>query len=140
MKTAISIWNGIDYASFSGEKPLAHGLGYERGAVSISKGTQVNYLFQAGSQDSVLVRVALAPNHPVAGKALRYAIAINDGEAQIVSFETEGRSEEWKENVLNNRATRQTRFALGRKGQIKISITALDEGVLLDQMMVYELK
>lgn len=140
MKTAISIWNGIDYASFSGEKPLAHGLGYERGAVSIPKGTQVNYLFQAGSQDSVLVRVALAPNHPVAGKALRYAIAINDGEAQIVSFETEGRSEEWKENVLNNRATRQTRFALGRKGQIKISITALDEGVLLDQMMVYELK
>lgn len=140
VKPAVSIWNGVDYATFSGEKPLAHGLGYARGAITLPKGTKVDYVFQVEKQDTISVELALAPNHPIEGKALRYAIAINDGEAQIVSFETEGRSEEWKENVLNNRATRRTRFTLERKGQTKVSVTALDEGVLLDQLMVYKLQ
>ncbi len=139
VKRALITWNGIDYATFSGEKPRAHGLGYARGAVSIPKGTEVEYMFNAQSQDSVLLRVALAPNHPIAGKTLRYALTVNNGEAKIVSFETEGRSEEWKENVLNNQAIRQTAVALAGNGQTKISIKALDEGVLLDQLIVYEM-
>ena len=35
---------------------------------------------------------------------MRYAVSIDDGPLTIVDFKTFGRSEEWKQNVLRNRA------------------------------------
>ena len=133
----LALLDGNDYASFDGDVPVCYGLGYGRGAIHISKGTSVTYAISpAASADSLTVEVALAPCHPVSGGQLRYAVAVADETAQTVDYHTEGRSEEWKVNVLFNRAIRSTRH----KGGDSLTITAVDEGVVVDQIKVLPAK
>lgn len=130
------MWNGADFDSFEGPKPVGHGLGYQRKAVSLSPKTTLVYNFQFSSADSIKVSVALAPNHPVDGKNLRYAISIGSEEPQIVDFQTQGRSEEWKGNMLTNQALRITIHAVKQSGIQTLKIMALDQGVIVDQIKV----
>lgn len=136
-KTPLYIFNGNEFAGFKGDKPLCHGLGYERGAVSLRSKSSVVYNFTNANIDSVKVEVALAPNHPVEGKKLRYAIAVNDQPEQIVELQTEGRSEEWKLNTLRNQAIRTTAHALKPNERVVLKITALDEGLVVDQIKIW---
>ncbi len=129
-------WNGADYDLFIGLKPLLHGLGYERKAVSVSPETTLVYNFESVATDSLKIIVALAPNHPVDGKNLRFAISLNNERPQIVDYQTQGRSEEWKENVLRNQAVRTTLHQVKNSGRQTLKIKALDEGVILDQIKI----
>ena len=56
---------------------------------------------------------------------------------QVVSYHTKGRSEEWKENVLGNQAIKKIVLPISSKKKHKINIQALDEGVILDQILLY---
>jgi len=131
------VFNGTDYKTYTGNKPLAHGLGYQRGAISITKGSAVSFVFTSNG-DSVKVVLALAPNHPVEGTTIRYTIQVDDGSVQTIDYTTQGRSEEWKQNVLTNQAIRRTRHAVGKTGKHVVKITAVDEGVVIDQVKLYE--
>lgn len=128
--------NGQDYNHVQGQQPLRHGLGYDRGAILLPQGTTVSYDFDVDALDSLHIEVALAPNHPVDGTQIRYAIAINDGQEHIIDYHTVGRSEEWKENVLTNQAIRLTSFATQQQKNITLHIKALDEGVIVDQIKI----
>lgn len=130
------LWNGKDYASYQGKLPVCYGLGYQRGAIHLTKETSVTYHLAAQLCDSIEIEVALAPNHPVDGKQIRYAISVNGSYPQIVDYHTEGRSEVWKENVLTNQAICKTIHSLKRMEANKITIQALDEGVVIDQIKV----
>jgi len=135
----IVAWNGDGYAKYEGEKPIGYGLGYQRGAIHLQPETSVTYQFE-GSMDSIWVEVALAPNHPVSGKKIRYAIAINGAAEQVIDYHTEDRNEEWKVNVLTNQAIRVTGFKLqkNKSGRYQtIRIRAVDEGVVIDQVKVW---
>ena len=129
--------NGNQYKSFSGSKPVSFGLGYERAAINLYKGAAVIYEFISNRKDSITIELALVPNHPVDGKFIRYTIRVDNEPAQIINYAAEGRSEEWKENVLNNQAKRTTRHALRKTGKNYISIQAMDEGVMVDQIKVW---
>lgn len=130
------LFNGNEYAGFQGERPVSHGLGYERGAICLPKGTTVTYSLPLTTDEPVLVEMALAPNHPVSGEHIRYAIRIDDEPVQTVDFRTVGRSEEWKENVLRNQAIRTTTHSPAKGRVHTIAVTALDEGVIIDQVKV----
>lgn len=130
------VLNGADYEVFGGEQPTENGLGYERAAIYLPKGSSVNYEFNASEVGECVVQLALAPNHPVEGKKIRYAISIGNEEMQEVEYQTVGRSEEWKQNVLRNQAIRQTKHTIEEAGKQVIKITALDEGVVIDQIKV----
>jgi len=133
------ILNGMDYQNFSGSKPKSHGLGYESGAITIKKGDVVNYLFKTANADSVYVQVALVPNHPVEGKLIRYEITIDDAKPEIVDYHTYDRNEEWKLNVLSNQAIKINKAQLKNgNGEHTITIKAIDDGVMLDQIKVYK--
>lgn len=136
-QTPLCLFNGAEYDAHKGDKPLVHGLGYERKAISLPIKSEVSYTFEAESADSVWVELSLAPNHPVEGKEIRYSIAIDDGQAQTVDYHTEGRSEEWKENNLRNQAIRITGHALQSLDKHILTITALDEGVVVDQIKLW---
>ncbi|MFD2288271.1 hypothetical protein GJU39_17020 [Pedobacter petrophilus] len=138
-KMPLAVADGSAYSSFKGTKPAAHGLGYNSGAVSLKKGDLVSYHFRNLSADSVNIEVALAPNHPVDGKSIRYEIFLDGALLQVVDFHTVDRNEEWKENVLRNQAIRITKTKLLKKKGLHIfSIKALDEGVVLDQLKVWK--
>lgn len=135
--TPLYLFNGTAYTAHKGDAPLAHGLGYQREAISLPHHSTASYPFKTTGADSIRIEMALAPNHPVNGNSIRYAIAIDDEEPQIVDYRTEGRSEEWKENVLRNQAIRLTVHAIKQPGEHLLHITALDEGVILDQIKLY---
>lgn len=137
-ETPLYLFNGIEYKSFEGIKPLSHGLGYQREAISLPQNSTVSYSFETATADSVRVEVSLAPNHPVEGNSLCYAIRIDDGPQQVVDYRTEGRSEEWKLNVLRNQAIRVTGHRLPASGKHTLSITAPDEGVIIDQIKIWK--
>ena len=84
--------NGTDYNRFDGQKPLQFGLGYQRGAAHLEKGSSVTYLFDIQHADTIDIEVALAPNHPVNSDGIRYAISFNNGEETVVDYKTKGRS------------------------------------------------
>lgn len=131
------VFNGTDYKTYTGKKPLAHGLGHQRGAISLQKGTTVSFSFTSKS-DSVKIVLAFAPNHPAEGTKIRYTIQVDDGPVQTIDYATQGRSEEWKQNVLSNQAIRTTRHAVGKTQNHVVKITAVDEGVILDQVKIYD--
>jgi hypothetical protein len=131
------VFNGTDYKTFTGQKPLAHGLGYQRGAVSLFKGTTVSFPFTS-NLDSIKIVLTLAPNHPVEGTKICYSIQVDNGPVQTIDYATKDRSEEWKQNVLSNQASRTTRHVVGKPGKHVLKITAQDEGVVVDQIKIYE--
>lgn len=128
-------WNGAD--CIGGDYEFCKGLGYEGKAVAIAKGKSITFEFSDCPSDSVDVEVCLLPSHPVEGKRLRFTIELNGKETLLIHYETKGRSEEWKENVLRNQAVRRVTLPIRKKKTNKLVIKALDEGVVLDQVSVY---
>ena len=119
-------------------KPVPYeGLGYERKAAGIRKGSSLTFAFDDYGKDSVEVEIRLLPSHPLDEKQLRFAISVDEAVPQTVSYETKGRSEEWKENVLRNQAIRKVTLPINKQASHKLVITALDEGVVLDQVILY---
>ncbi len=138
-KKPFRVFNGLEYSSFKGAKPVSHGLGYNSSAISLKKGSTVSYAFKYLPSNVVDIELNLAPNHPVDGEFIRYEISIDGKPLQVVDYHTVDRNEEWKLNVLRNQAIRITNAALLKKGGSHvISIKALDDGVVLDQVKVWK--
>ena len=128
-------WNAMECTY---GKPVPYeGLGYERKAAGIRKGSSLTFAFDDYGKDSVEVEIRLLPSHPLDEKQLRSAISVDEAVPQTVSYETKGRSEEWKENVLRNQAIRKVTLPINKQASHKLVITALDEGVVLDQVILY---
>ncbi|HSC52651.1 MAG TPA: glycosyl hydrolase 115 family protein [Phnomibacter sp.] len=130
-------FNGTGYRNYIGEKPVAHGLGYAGEAVSVAKGSSVQFEAMINKTDSIRIQLALAPNHPAAGTSIRYSIQVGTGPVQTIDYATQGRSEEWKQNVLTNQAIRSTKHWVDKPGKQLVKISALDEGVIIDQVKIY---
>lgn len=128
-------WNAMECTY--GKPVPCEGLGYERKAAGIRKGSSLTFAFDDYGKDSVEVEIRLLPSHPLDEKQLRFAISVDESVPQTVSYETKGRSEEWKENVLRNQAIRKVTLPINKQASHKLIITALDEGVVLDQVILY---
>lgn len=138
--------------------PLAQ-LGYEGGAVAIKKGRSISFdlpdsLFAARPSvsvvwppvssvggpvrsDSLFVEVRLLPNHAIEGDSLRFRLSFDRHATAPVNYETYGRSEEWKQNVLRNQARRRFRFPLSNtRKRHRLTLQAMDEGIVLDQIVI----
>ena len=130
-------WNALDCT----EKGYTscEALGYEGKAVAIAKGKNIIFEFTDCPSDSIEVEVRLLPNHPVDGKQLRFSVALDGKKTSPIHYETKGRSEEWKENVLRNQAIRKVYLPVKKKKKHQLVIEALDEGVILDQVFLKDL-
>lgn len=129
-------WNGAE--AKKGNAIVCEGLGYEGKAAEIRKGDALTFSFGNLKTDSVEVDIRLLPNHPVHGDKLRFSVSLDGAEPEVVAYETKGRSEEWKENVLRNQAIRKIVLSVSGRKSHQLVIKALDEGVILDQVMLYE--
>ncbi|WP_195597289.1 glycosyl hydrolase 115 family protein [Bacteroides cellulosilyticus] len=130
-------WNGAEYSA--GDAVSCEGLGYEEKAVMLEKNKELSFDFGECPGDSVEVEIRLLPNHPIHGGQLRFSVSIDKKNAQTVSYETQGRSEEWKENVLRNQAIRRVVLPVKKRKNHNLTIKALDEGVVIDQIEMYQL-
>lgn len=65
-------------------------------------------------------------------KGVRVGVQWNNEPVQIIDFATIGRSEEWKENVLSNKASKKVSIKSPIKGTNILKIYRIDPGVALD--------
>ncbi len=132
----IKSWNAIACNQGS---PIPHpGLGYEDGAATILKDEFLAFSFK-NQTDSVEVELRMLPTHPVEGSRQRISVSLNGKDETSLSYSTQGRSEAWKRNVLRNQAILRIKLPCREKGKQHLQIKALDEGVVLDQVLVYPL-
>ncbi len=119
-------------------KAIEHpGLGRSGKAIELPKGEAVSFDLGKLKGDSVTIVLSFLPNHPIVdGEGLKVAVSLDGSGEQTADYSTQGRSEEWKENILNMRAKRRFTFPLkGRKAH-SLSITARTEGVILDEVEI----
>ena len=92
------------------------------------------YTFNFGTVD---VKVSALPTHAVyPGKGVRCAVSIDGATPQIIDFQTEGRSESWKENVLKNRSVQSVSQIVNKPGKHSLKVYMVDPGVMLDQIVI----
>lgn len=120
------------------------GLGYEGGAAELEKGGQVKYKFRLKDftasrkdlSDSVVVELRFVPTHPVDGSRLAVDVAFDDVPVGTLAYQTQGRSEEWKRNVLRSQTVRRITVPLSCARSHTLSLKAQTLGVVLDQIVV----
>jgi hypothetical protein len=97
----------------------------------------LEYNFYTYTAAQPVVTVYTLPAHPIDNSySDRYAVSVDDGPLTIVDFKTEGRSEEWKQNVLSNRAARDIQLPFLKNGGHKLKIYCIDPGVMLDEIRI----
>jgi len=81
----------------------------------------------------------LVPTHPIrAGTGLRYAIAIDDGQPQLVTVgaDLQVPSRQWSLNVLSASATGTSSHEIAKAGTHVLKIYMIDAGVVLDKIVI----
>ncbi|WP_159018105.1 glycosyl hydrolase 115 family protein [Algibacter sp. L3A6] len=92
------------------------------------------YTFNFGEAQ---VNLQVVPTHaPHAGIGVRCAVAIDDADPVIVDFQTQGRSDEWKENVLKNATVKAAKQIVNKAGAHTLKIWMVDPGVMIDQVLI----
>lgn len=92
------------------------------------------YTFNFGESN---VNVQAIPTHSFfKGRGVRCAIAIDDAEPVLVDFQTFGRSDAWKQNVLKNASVKSTKQIVDKAGKHTLKIWMVDPGVMLDQVLI----
>jgi len=87
--------------------------------------------------DQAKVIIHALPTHPLTNLyRLRIGVSVDDGPVQILDFTTQGRSEEWKQNVLSNKTTKSISIGKLDPGDHTLKIFMIDPGVVLDFMYI----
>lgn len=96
---------------------------------------RLDYPVEAGAGGELSVRVELLPTHPLAGKALRIAIALDDAAPQLLTVEDKDGGAEWAQGVLDNVRGATARLAAG-PGKHTLHLFGVDAGVVVDRIVV----
>jgi hypothetical protein len=100
-------------------------------------GKPISLRFRTGDEADAELRVVALPAHPLSSAhGLRLGVQVDDGAIRVLEFETHGRSDEWKRNVLSNSAVRSIALPRLAAGAHRIRLYALDPGFLLDRVDV----
>ena len=128
----------IEARFHEGDQTIEHfGLGISGRAIEIPNGKSVLYQIPVSVADSITIKLHFLPNHPIdENDGLKLAVSLNNSNPHILDYSTEGRSEEWKENILTNRATKVVTFPTSNEVESKLKITAMTDGIILDQIEI----
>ncbi len=98
---------------------------------------QLEYDFYTFNFGEANVRVQAIPTHPFyKGHGVHCAVAIDDAEPVIIDFQTVGRSNEWKQNVLRNAAVKSGKQMIYEPGKHTLKVWMVDPGVMIDQILI----
>ncbi|MDP4278618.1 MAG: hypothetical protein Q8914_13415, partial [Bacteroidota bacterium] len=117
------------------DRPLS-GLGHSGSAICLKKGERATYSFETVTNGSARLGIYSLPDHAADGGDIRYQVVLDKMDSVVMNTRTFGRSMEWKENVLRNQAVRWIPVSLLKPGLHTLTITALDDDVVLDQLQI----
>ena len=113
-------------------------LGYDGKAAALAKASTAVYEFEGDAGGMADIKLCMYPNHPLNGNKLRVRVTLDDGKPVVVDYAATVGTYEWKENVMRNQALRRLALALGKGTKHRLTVEALDEGVVIDQIYVYK--
>ncbi|MGB3145550.1 MAG: hypothetical protein WBB24_15740, partial [Maribacter sp.] len=133
-------WKTIEGLGYSGKvmSALPNTASPQVAEVAILANSPVlSYDFYTFNFGEAKVEIQAVPTHaPNKAYGVRCAVAIDDAKPVLVDFQTFGRSDTWKENVLRN-ATRGTADQIvDRAGKHTLKIWMVDPGVMLDKVLI----
>jgi hypothetical protein len=106
-------------------------------AADVSSRQPLTYDFQTSTATDAKLKIVAIPSHPLtSANGSKLAIRLDGGPVQVLDFETFGRSEEWKQNVLTNTAARTLPLSQLPGGKHRLEVFAVDPGFLLDRIDV----
>ena len=141
--TKTSQWQVLEGLGYSGKalqvlpsKETLENISTDTNAIS-NKNAFVEYAFYTFTAAPAVVSIFNQPtqNHNK-NYSMRYAVSVDNGPVKLVDFRTFGRTEEWKQNVLGNRAERKLQLPFLGKGAHTLKIFAVDPGVILDEIRI----
>ncbi|WP_198680017.1 glycosyl hydrolase 115 family protein [Aureibaculum luteum] len=131
---------------------IYHGLGYSdnvsvalpRTAKSqitieniVKNSPVLEYDFYTFNFGDVNVNVQAIPTHAFfKDRGVRCAVSIDDAEPVLLDFQTFGRSDNWKKNVLKNATIQVGKQVVNKAGKHTLKIWMVDPGVMLDQILI----
>jgi lysophospholipase L1-like esterase len=115
---------------------VVEGLGHSFSAVKMQKGQTLDFTFEIPEAGDYFLKTGIIPNHDVDGEGMIIEILLNDKTVSKQDYSVEGRSEAWKQNVLRGQAINSMKLNYEQPGEIKISIKALTNHIILDQIML----
>ena len=127
--------NACNYTKATDGVIVIQSLGHSMNAVSLPKGKTITFDFESAWEGEAILRTAVIPTQSNDKGDIRFSVSIDGETPQICSFKEGFRTESWKQNVLRGQAVRNTKHRL-TKGMHTLSITALDNHVLIDQWMI----
>lgn len=127
-------FNAKGFARCSFDAVPVQQLGHSMAALPIQRNAWAEYDFDAQEPMSEVI-VAVIPTQAMDKGDLRFSVTIDGGEPTVFSLKEPYRSERWKLNVLRQQALRRIPVDLP-KGRHTVRITALDDHIVLDQLMV----
>lgn len=93
--------------------------------------------FELGNKGDAALKIVGVPVHALTSAShLRIGVRVDGGAITVLDYETHGRSDEWKANVLSNTAVRTLKLGLLASGRHEIELFAMDPGFLLDRIDV----
>jgi hypothetical protein len=111
-------------------------LGYSGQSAKLPKGKTLSFTFDVALPDTVVVQLYFVPTHPIEND-LRVRVTFDDEDLGIVSYKTQGRSEEWKQNVLRNQSVKDMICKPAKRSNHQLKIKALDDGIILDRIQLF---
>lgn len=128
-------FNADDFSDISGDYHVIDLLGHSNRAVELEKSGSVTYSFAIDDDlEESLLTVAMIPTH--ANDKVRYNVSIDGREPIEFNLKEPFRSERWKINVLRGQARRSIKLPHLEKGNHKITITAVDSHIVVDQICI----
>ena len=114
-------------------------LGYSGQSAKLPKGKTLSFTLDVALPDTVVVQLYFVPTHPIEND-LRVRVTFDDEDLGTVSYKTQGRSEEWKQNVLRNLSIKDMICKPSKSSNHQLKIKALDDGIILDRMQLLYIK
>ena len=87
---------------------------------------------------SLTFEVRLLPSHPVEGNKLSFQLTLDGADSKEIEYQTYGRSEEWKQNILRGYAVRKITLPTNGKKKHKLTFRPLTPGVVLQEIRLIE--
>ncbi|MBN1185068.1 MAG: glycosyl hydrolase 115 family protein [Bacteroidales bacterium] len=127
-------WQGINFLGYS--DGLLCAVSDENYSKSGNR-PWAEYDIYTVSKGSINVKIYCLPTHPLNnGYGLKLTASLDEGKEKIFDFQTFGRSEQWKQNVLSNTYCQQAEFTLAENGEHTLRIEALDPGICIDRIEI----
>ncbi len=130
--------NASQYTKATEGVKIIQMLGHSMNAVSIPKGGYISFDITLDKVIDGVLRTAVIPTQANDKGDIRYKVTVN-GQSETYSLKEPFRSERWKQNVLRGQSLRTMNVRLPA-GRYTITIEALDEHIIIDQLMLDPVK